>query len=730
MWSVTKFASVLLVTLALGALQIAGPSFNAAPQASHTTNQQLKQTNESLPSSASWHLPQYQDANRGSLFFLNNNQDPKQPTELNPSLKTQVKINVTGVVARTQLTQTFKNASDQWVNGIYVFPLPENAAVDHLQMRIGERVIEGQIKEKQQARQLYETAVQQGKKASLIVQQRPNLFTNSVANIGPGELVSITIEYQQTLAYQQNTYSLRFPMAITPRYYPPITNPTANDEQQQDTQPAYSSPHDSVYKKDVPTSLEEDISIEVILHTGFAVRNLKSEFHPIATTKLAQGDYLIQLDKKTIANQDFVLSWQPELSNTPKVAHFQQDVNGHQYGLLMIYPPINTGAETGIDNQAREVIFVLDTSGSMSGASLNQAKQALLFALTQLQHQDSFNVIEFNSYAQKLWQHPKQANSDAITEAKYFISNLVANGGTEIATALSLALARESDEQSFSRLRQVIFITDGSIGNEESLMQLITKNLGESRLFTVGIGSAPNSYFMTEAALVGRGAYTYIGSIEQIHTSMGKLFTKLAHPALTDIQFMINDQVANLQNHIESYPSVISDVYIGEPLILSYRRAKTDIQQGALSLHGKYQQAPWNQTIETSISKPQTGLNVLWARQKISQLSRDQRTVSLDSVDHAQGDYFKQLIIETAIEHHLVSQYTSLVAIDITPTNTTANKSSNQQVANRVPKGSVNSPLALLPQTATSAQLKIIWGGLMIGVTLCILIFIRRKNVV
>ncbi|WP_340679557.1 marine proteobacterial sortase target protein [Paraglaciecola sp.] len=715
-----KLVSALLVVLALGALQIAAPSFNPAPEAPIQANQSNnnKEVIELPANTGSWQVANYQEAERGSLFFLAEESTSDGVYTLSPSLKTDVKINVTGVVARTQLSQTFRNDSKEWLNALYVFPLPENAAIDHLQMQIGERIIEGQIKEKNQAKKIYEQAKQAGKKASLIVQQRPNLFTNSIANIGPGETIVVTIEYQQTLAYEQAAYHLRFPMTLTPRYNPPASE--ANEELANDVQAIYSA----------PDNLEEDINIEVIIHTGhagFAINKIHSESHAIDTTQEAEGDYIIRLAKQTIANQDFVLSWKPELGNTPKIAHFQQNVNGQQFGLLMIYPPdpaTPTKQEIELD---REVIFVLDTSGSMSGESLNQAKRALLLALSELKAKDRFNVIEFNSYAQNLWQDSKPATLAAITEARNFIVNLSANGGTEMASALNLALEQQ-DKQAAAGIRQVVFITDGSVGNEESLMSLISEKLHNSRLFTVGIGSAPNSYFMTEAALMGKGTYTYIGAIEQVQSKMQALLTKLANPALTDIQLMINNEVANLQTDIEFYPRVISDLYLGEPLVLSYRQSTPDIAQANLSLQGRYQQAPWALPITTSQSNRQSGLNVLWAREKISQLSRDQRKAAMDNIESTQAEYFKQQIIQTALQHHLVSQYTSLVAVDVTPSKPTSSQAYNQQVTNRIPQGNTQNPLAHLPQTATAAELKILIGALLIGVALCIQFMMRRKK--
>ena len=263
---------------------------------------------------------------------------------------------------------------------------------------------------------------------------------------------------------------------------------------------------------------------------------------------------------------------------------------------------------------------------------------------------------------------------------------------------------------------QVVFITDGSVSNEASLMSLITENLHNSRLFTVGIGSAPNSYFMTEAALMGKGSYTYIGSIDQVQHKMQQLLAKLAHPALTDIQLSINGQMASLQQNLEFYPSVIPDLYSGEALTLSYRQLKPQMDNAQLSLQGKYQQQDWSHVLDISPVERQSGLNVLWARHKISQLSRDQRKALMDNSGDSQTDYFRQQITQTAMQHHLVSQYTSLIAVDMTPSKPQDAVALNLPAMGRTASGNV---LAQLPQTATPAELNLFLGLLLLGSALC-----------
>lgn len=726
MSSLPKFAVVSLVVIAIGALQFVVPAFTnkqtttLISNAIGSPNSQHNSTLINHPVSAA------ENAQSGTLYFiqeLTDQGETKYQHLISPVLKTTVDIKVTGIVARTKLTQTFKNAGKDWLDAKYVFPLPENAAVDHLLMSVGDRKIEGIIKEKAAAKKIYLQAKSQGKKASLIAQQRPNMFSNSIANIGPGETIEVTIEYQQKLIFDQQQYSLRFPMTLTPRYLPTKTNEDPI-EQVELSQGEYSLSNNT-------------IELQVNLHAGFELQEIKSEFHPVTVKQLSDGSHNIQLSEGSIANQDFVLNWTPELGSVPQSAHFTQLVNGDEYGLLMLLPATKSGQMPA--TQLRDVIFVLDTSGSMEGDSIKQAKTALLLGIDQLRTTDTFNIIEFNSYAQNLWKMPKPADSNNKQDAKRFVNSLTANGGTEMQSALNLAFSLPKINEPTS-LRQIIFITDGSVGNEESLMQLIETKLENSRLFTVGIGSAPNSYFMSEAAKMGRGTFTYIGSVEQVQDKMLKLLTKLQHPAITDIELQLNSNALDTKRQLEFYPNVIGDLYKGEPLVLSYRLTagsyESEIANNHLShvnLTGRHQGNLWMNSLELDAETRQSGLNVLWAREKISQLTRDKRRASKQTGNAAEEQaLYKNLITETALKHHLVSQYTSLVAVDVTPTRPVEIQSKSRKVANSVPKGASYRQFRVqgsLPQTATSAQLKLIFGLILIGLAICMHLLTKRKAI-
>jgi len=640
-----------------------------------------------------------------------------------PLLHTDVQMDISGMISRTRLKQHFKNSSDNWIEAIYVFPLPATAAVDHMRMRIGERIIEADIKEKQQAKKIYQQAKREGKKAALVEQERPNMFTNSVANIAPGESIVIEIEYQQTLHYDQGEFSLRFPMAITPRYIPGFKQPVkpvsenisfsgygwaSNTQQVKDaariTPPLHSGP-DKI----------NPVSLNINLDAGFPVQNLISRYHRIVKQQNNNTINIKLADGITPSDRDFELVWSPQINHIPKAAVFNEIINDEHYQMIMLAPPKN-GAYNG-QPLAREVTYIVDTSGSMHGISMNQAKQSLLMALDRLKLHDKFNIIQFDSTTDQIFNRAQFASFENILRAKHYVNNLQADGGTEMAPALRLALNSSADE---NYIHQVIFLTDGSVGNESVLFDIIHKSLGQRRLFTVGIGAAPNSYFMRKAAQFGRGSFTYIGDVNEVNKKMSALFSKLENPLMTNIKIEIDDDIKT-----EILPTRIPDLYQGEPIILAI---KSDKKTSHIKITGNRALSPWSAKLNLSSTKNSKGIATFWARKKIAALS--------DSLhEGADKEQVRADIIDIALNHHLVSRHTSLVAVDKTPVRAQQSKLNSQTVPVNLPHGqsapAQGSPISYgrLAQTATSAELNLIIGFSLLMLSLALLVLLRSKSV-
>ncbi|MBU3069383.1 marine proteobacterial sortase target protein [Aestuariicella sp. G3-2] len=639
-----------------------------------------------------------------------------------PLLSTRVQLTITGMIATTTYVQTFHNTSDTWVEGRYVFPLPETAAVNGMTMRIGDRLIKGEIKEKQAAKRMYQQAKQSGKRASLVEQQRPNVFSQTVANIAPHEKIEVTLSYRQTVDFNHGRFSLRLPLTITPRYIPGVVSTPTDGAPEEttlslDTQGwGWAKPTDQVPDADKITppmttskttdegAIRNPVSIEIDLNAGLPLARIDSPYHDIVIQKNGTEHQISLSAGQAPMDRDFVLAWQSVQQKTPQAALFTEQVisdegGNSDYLLLMLLPPqtphhSKSGPLHAPEQLAREVQFIIDTSGSMGGTSIEQAKASLQLALSTLSSQDRFNIVEFNTSFQHFSPTSEPATADNIRKAQAFVQNLEAGGGTEMYAPLNAVLSQTTDE---TYLKQIVFITDGSVGNESALFHLIETRLDHARLFMVGIGSAPNSYFMRKSAQFGRGTFTHIGDLREVSEKMSTLFEQLESPVLRDIHIEWPEGLS-----VEAYPRKHPDLYRGQPLLLK-AKADTDTPnglQGEVKLSGKMISHQWSQSITLPTKQSHTdkrsakGIASLWARDKISDLL-DQKHAGISEAD------IKPQVLKVALAHQLMSPYTSFVAVDqiiARPENGTLKQ---QEVPNLLAKGQKPSRHSLSAQAKT-----------------------------
>src|ERR1700682_854020 len=669
-----------------------------------------------------------------------------------------VDLTVSGPTIRARVTQIFRNPTQSWVEATYVYPLPSGGAVDTLKMVVGDRVVVGDIKERQQARVIYEQAKQNGQKAALTEQERPNIFTNSVANIGPGETVLVQIEYQEPVQQSGNEFSLRVPMVVGPRYNPaPVVQsvdfrPDGGGWGATTTDPVPDRDRISPPVLDPAQSpLTNPTNITVRLQAGFPLGEVKSHHHAIKTESPDSGTRIIRLAEGTVpADRDFELTWKPAAEKAPSVGLFREHVGNADYLLAFVTPPSIEQAQQ--KPLPREVIFVIDNSGSMAGTSIAQAKASLIYALGRLQPSDRFNVIRFDHTMDVLFSASVPADAGHLGRATAFVSALEANGGTEMVPAMRAALTDDSGDDA-NNVRQVVFLTDGAIGNEQQLFETITAMRGRSRVFMVGIGSAPNTYLMTRASELGRGAFTHIGSVEQVEERMRGLFSKLENPAVTGLAAKFSEATADLA------PAAIPDLYRDEPLVLA---AKLDKLTGLVEIKGHIGERPLVVTLALANAAEGKGLSKLWARRKIddAEIARTLRTATPEDAD--------KTILALALQHQLVSRLTSLVAVDETPSRPEGEALKLSELPLNLPAGwdfakvfgerprlpptpaerradagdarvqltaAKRMPLAVtpvpgtvkLPKTATDAELKMIAGSILLALSLILFVFNRRQ---
>jgi len=637
--------------------------------------------------------------------FLRNENNAAAPYKPALHLASELKADISGMIASVTLTQKFKNTSDDWVEATYVLPLPETAAVDAMQFQVGDRIIRGKIKERREAKKLYMKAKAAGKKAALVVQQRPNLFTQKVANIAPGESLTVSLHFLQKVDYQQGDFVWRLPTTLTPRFIPGRANTQLISEGSGWAMPTNEVPDaDHITPSMVSAArsqaeVKNPISISVKLDAGLPLASVDSAYHKIVLRKEGEHHQISLAAGTTAMDRDFELRWTPRKNNEPAGAIFTEEKNGEHYALVMLVPPQQTASAERKNTLARELIFIIDTSGSMGGSSILQAKRSLILALERLKPKDRFNIIEFNSTHTRLFPQAMPADTQLVQRAINFVGSLRASGGTHMAPALSDALMQFQLSASERHLQQLVFITDGSVGNESALFHLIEKQLGRARLFTVGIGSAPNSFFMRKAAQFGRGTFSYISDLSEVSTKMGTLFAQLESPVMTQLNL-----TWPTGRSAETWPARLPDLYANEPLVITARLDSSPDSGEVLSLQGFGVNAPWVRDLKLSRPKNSPGVASLWARDKIAALM-DQK--------HLGGNpaVIREEVLALALQHKLMSPYTSFVAVEekISRPKTAGLKA--KSLPNLVAKGQNLMPVAL-PKTASTAPLSLLLGAI------------------
>lgn len=550
-----------------------------------------------------------------------------------------VRYEVGGLVAEATVKQRFSNSSAEFLEGHYLLPLPEGAAVHTLKLRIGERVIEGEVREREQARAEYRAAAASGQRTSLVEQHQANVFRTAVANVAPGETVEVEVGYWQRVRFQDGRFALEFPLTFTPRFaqMTDLSLPPAPTGMGADAD-AYASQEESM----VSSTNGPEVSIAVALEPGLPVQSIGSVTHPIDVRRAGTGYAIALRDARVPADRDFVLTWRPEPGAKPNAALFVEQTGDAAYAMVMMLAP-----DQPEQRLPRELVLVIDTSGSMFGDSLEQAKRALDAALLRLTPQDRFNVIQFNSETEKLFDAPAAASADAVKLAREWVALLEATGGTEMLPALEAALAGSAPQ---GYVRQVVFATDGAVSEEEQLYTLIEQRIGATRLFPVGLGDAPNAHFLARAARMGRGADVVVRDTTEVDERMGELFAKLDRPGVRDVAL-------RWPGLAESYPAALPDLYQGEPLLAV---AKLERAGGTIEASGLLKDAPWSRSLPLGTPRSVRGIGRLWAKAKIDSLDDELRRGGDTAVVRAK-------IVDVALAHHLVTRYTSLVAVDRTP---------------------------------------------------------------
>jgi Ca-activated chloride channel family protein len=566
-----------------------------------------------------------------------------------PLAHTRVYAQVSGNVARVEVTQLYRNPTDRRLEAVYAFPLPSNAAVTDMAFRIGKRVVTSDVKRREEAKRTYEQAKKRGRTAALTEQERPNLFTQSVANIPPGETVAVLLRYVHQVPFDDGRYLFHFPTTIGPRYVPGTPGGRQGPGWAPDTDQVLDASR--VTPPVLPPAVRSaaDVDVLVRLVPGAAFADLGSKSHRVVSGLDGDGARLVALSEDDRRpNKDFVLAWRPAAPEPEAHALLQQE-KGEDWLMLFVQPPASIQAA---QVRPRELVFLLDKSGSMHGAPIETAKAVILRALRAMGPDDTFQIVAFDGGAVTMTDRPVPASPATVAAAEAWLSSLSGGGGTEMLKGVLAALTPASDPR---RLRLVVFCTDGFIGNEEAIVRAVERTRGEARVFGFGIGSSVNRYLVEGVARAGRGAAEFVGVREPPEEAVTRLFKRLDRPVLTDLVLRFEGgEVRDLE------PERLPDLFAGQPLVVVGRSGPRP--PGAVLLSGKLGGSPWERRIPVAAgsggSAPEAPVvGTLWARRRIDGLT-DATPRGVDPRAAVEE------VVQLGMRFKLVTAYTSFVAVE------------------------------------------------------------------
>jgi Ca-activated chloride channel family protein len=569
-----------------------------------------------------------------------------------PLKKTDVHIEMASGLVTATVRQRFVNDTAFPLEAMYIFPLPPDAAITDMGMQVGDRIIRSVVQEKAEAKKTYEAAKAAGKKTALLESSRPNVFETSLANFMPGETVDITISYTETAEYRKGVYDVTFPMVVGQRYYP-IPQPSPQDAAGGATNDA-THVNPPVLHPAVDPAHRLSLALDVY---GVPVESIMSNTHRIDVTPIVStphGRRVVLTDVVTVPNCDFNVQIRAEESEGLETAFLTTEHAGKLHGLLTVFPPVPPVDEQW-EAPARDVVFLIDTSGSMDGESIGQAKSGLKRCLGMLRPEDQFTIVRFASDFSWFTPDLRPATTDRLQSATEYVESLVADGGTEMQKALDYVLDILADS---SRIPMVVLLTDGCVGNEDSLMALLAKKLHRGRLFTFGIGSAPNAFLMHKIAELGRGESRFIRSHEDVGRVMSDFFETLATPVLTDVRVRWLDEAGMVVDGHECFPHPCPDLFAGRPLqvVGAFERGVYGVE-----IEGIFNGAPqvYRETFAPSSTQHPSVARLFGARRVDELMFRMLRPESAaEKIDVKRG------VLMTALSYQLVTRYTSRVAVE------------------------------------------------------------------
>ncbi|MEL6928399.1 MAG: VIT domain-containing protein [Cyanobacteria bacterium J06600_6] len=614
--------AAVLILLGLRAL--------VAPVAQQVSAPQINSSTAQKPYSS---IPKI-DSDLGGLYSYNR----QGKVQTLPLTNTLVDAKVAGNIARVEVTQTFSNPSNKPLEAVYKFPLPDDAAVDDMEIRIGDRLITGNIKRKEEAQKIYQTAKQEGKTVGLLEQQKDNIFTQSLANIPPGEQVEVVIRYTNSLQFIGNDYEFAFPLVVASRYgkashnFNPVIAPAIAENVKQ-------------------MRSGKDIQVNIEIDAGVAVSNIQSPSHDISIQNTSSVTKVALTNKDIIPNQDLILRYQLMGAETQATVLTQSNQQGGHFATYLI-PAVNYNPDQIVP---KDVVFLMDTSGSQRGFAIAQSKELMRQFISGLNEEDTFNIIDFSSTTRRLSNQPLENTRLNRARALAYVDRIDANGGTELMNGINEVI--NFPAASDGRLRSIILLSDGLIGADEQVIGRIRDNLKPgNRLYSFGVGGSTNRFILNRLAELGRGTVTILPPNEDAVKVAEKFYREINKPIVTNIELeWIGEGTAP-----EIYPRQAPDLFASQPLILYGRKA--DASQGKLKITGTIAGGkPYEQILDLNFQQigGNNAIAQLWGRSRIKDLMNE-----MYGRESSQGI---EAVTNTALDYNLLSKYTAFVAVDELP---------------------------------------------------------------
>ena len=605
-----------------------------------------------------------------------------------PVLKTDIEADVQGDLATVTVTQTFANPSDEPMHAQYLFPLNHGAAVFEMVMEVGAERIRARIQEVKQAERTFAKAKSEGRAAALLKEHRPNMFTQDIANLMPGLPITTRLRYVQSVPKVDGEYELVVPLVVGPRFQPPYAGRPPAKELEDDLPPVPGTwevekltKYPPVHGVNLPPAIEaERVALTVRIDGGVTVQGVSSRTHALDVKALSEHVRTATLAAgRVIDNRDFVLRYRLAGAATDAGVLGYRDARGGFFSLLIEPPAVPAEA----DVTPREMVFLLDCSGSMDGLPIDASKAFMRQALVKLRPTDTFRIIRFSDSATEFSEYPLPATPQNIAQGLSYIEALNGEGGTMMSTGIVQALAPPTPEGS---VRIVSFLTDGYIGNEIEILSLIKQRLNGARLYAFGVGTGVNRYLLDEIGRAGRGFTRYMDPTEDVTEVAVELTERLQSPLLTDIEV---DWGALAPTDL--HPAQIPDLFAGGSVRVQGRYARPGLYTVTVKglVHGREARLPITVKLPEQSGQGEA-VALVWARSAIREAMYELSTPG-GMAEPPLFSSVKQRVTDLGLAFSLVTKWTAFVAV-------------SEQVYNANPSAARTQPVPLPMVKGTRAS--------------------------